>query len=707
LTHDAVNVGGAPIVEAEPFTAGPNYTVTFVAGFMTITPAPDVDQDELVVAGLPETVTYGDEPFTLSVTGGSGDGGVTFESSDPSVLSVDAESGEVTVIGAGTATITATKAASTGFNAATASIEVEVAKKLVTVTADDKTKVFGEADPELTFTVDGLVGEDELTAGSLTYDGTAVGEYPIVEDEPFEAGGNYTVTFVAGTMTITPRPVTVTANDHTKVFGEADPELTFTVDGLVGDDELTAGSLTYDGTAVGSYDIVEDEAFAAGANYTVTFTPGTMTITAVPVVDQDELSITGAPDTVTYGDDGFTLATEGGSGDGGVTFESSDPSVLAVNPTTGAVTVIGAGSATITATKAASTGFNAATAQASVTVAKKSVTVTADDQTKVFGTPDPELTFTVAGLVGDDELTAGSLTYDGSAVGSYDIVEDEPFTAGDNYTVTFVAGTMTISAVPVVEPKDQAALSVTGVPATVTAGDGPFMVGTTGGSGTGAVTFTSSNPAVLTVNPATGAVTVVGAGTATITVTKAASDGFNAATASVNVTVGAKPGSDDPGDSDDPNPPAPAVKPSPVFRFFNNATGVHFYSASQSEVDGLRATRNSFDFEGPAYSVFLTPQPGTVPVHRLYNNDTGVHLYTKDPAELEILTTTPGTPFDDEGIAYYAYSSQQPGSIPLYRLYNNDTGTHFYTASQSEAFSLRDTPGSPFDFEGIAYYVLP
>jgi len=36
-------------------------------------------------------------------------------------------------------------------------------------------------------------------------EGTAPGEYPIVEDEPFDAGDNYEITFVAGAMTILPR----------------------------------------------------------------------------------------------------------------------------------------------------------------------------------------------------------------------------------------------------------------------------------------------------------------------------------------------------------------------------------------------------------------------------------------------------------------------------------------------------------------------
>ena len=55
--------------------------------------------------------------------------------------------------------------------------------------------------------------------------------------------GNYTLTFVGGNLTITPRLVTVTADAKAKVYGDADPALTYTVaPALVGTDTF-AGAL--------------------------------------------------------------------------------------------------------------------------------------------------------------------------------------------------------------------------------------------------------------------------------------------------------------------------------------------------------------------------------------------------------------------------------------------------------------------------------
>ena len=58
-----------------------------------------------------------------------------------------------------------------------------------------------------------------------------------------------------------------------------------------------------------------------------------------------------------------------------------------------------------------------------------------------------------------------------------------------------------------------------------------------GGAGTGAVTYATSSATVATVNSTTGVATLVGAGNATITATKAASSGFNSATATYQLQV--------------------------------------------------------------------------------------------------------------------------------------------------------------------------
>ena len=69
---------------------------------------------------------------------------------------------------------------------------------------------------------------------------------------------NYIMTFVGASFTITPRPITVTADPKTKIYGETDPELTYqiTSGNLAGNGDTFTGALTRDpGENVGTYAI--------------------------------------------------------------------------------------------------------------------------------------------------------------------------------------------------------------------------------------------------------------------------------------------------------------------------------------------------------------------------------------------------------------------------------------------------------------------
>ena len=90
--------------------------------------------------------------------------------------------------------------------------------------------------------------------------------------------GNYTGT-VTRTYKITPKSVTVKAEDKTKVFGETDPKLTAKVDGTLGNDTVDYKLSRKDGEAAGKYEITVKGDKLQG-NYTVTYVAGTLTITA-------------------------------------------------------------------------------------------------------------------------------------------------------------------------------------------------------------------------------------------------------------------------------------------------------------------------------------------------------------------------------------------------------------------------------------------
>jgi hypothetical protein len=97
------------------------------------------------------------------------------------------------------------------------------------------------------------------------------------------ASANYALTFVGGLLTITPRLLTVVADDQSKLLGLRDPALTFTLtgDGLVNGDQLTGGLVRDPGEAVATF-AIRQGSLTAGANYAITYVGGALTINAPP-----------------------------------------------------------------------------------------------------------------------------------------------------------------------------------------------------------------------------------------------------------------------------------------------------------------------------------------------------------------------------------------------------------------------------------------
>ena len=151
-------------------------------------------------------ITYGDEPFILFTKGGDGSGTVQFESSDSDILSI-AEN-IATIHTAGAVTVTATKSGDADYNETKASITVEIHKKLLTITAEDKLNIVaGSQMPQFTYKVQGLEVGDVFTIEPImttqAENTSGVGEHEIVI-----SGGDltnresYQIVYVNGKMTI-------------------------------------------------------------------------------------------------------------------------------------------------------------------------------------------------------------------------------------------------------------------------------------------------------------------------------------------------------------------------------------------------------------------------------------------------------------------------------------------------------------------------
>ena len=265
--------------------------------------------------------------------------------------------------------------------------------------------------------------------------------------------------------------------------------------------ELSATSFPYTGSSQKPAVTVSDDEgnVIAASEYRVTYTgdtvnPGTYTLTITsrdknysfdPIdcditilpAGQTQLTITGKPNAVYYGDT-LHLGATGGSGDGAVTWTAAGP----VTGSDGQYKIDKSGSVTITVTKAASGSFAASTDTWTFFAQPKPITAIVTAASKPYdGKLDAQLTVTLSGLVaGDsvDTVTASGYFADAS-VGDNKTVTVQlnvPEAVSEKYAITgpdTTTASITPAAAKVTEaPKPAQLLTYNGSPQTLLADGG-------------------------------------------------------------------------------------------------------------------------------------------------------------------------------------------------------------------------------------------
>ncbi len=350
----------------------------------------------------------------------------------------------------GSYSITLTGGSATNYTLTLVNGTMSVTKAPLTITADDKTRVYGAVNPTLTVAYAGFLNGDTqsvfttgLTVTTTAVTNSAVGSYPITPSAAVAA--DYTITFVAGTLTVTKAGLTATADAKSKVYGAVNPTLTISYTGFVAGDNaasITAPSISTTATAsshVGTYPITLTG--GAATNYDITLVNGNLTVTpAALTITADNLSrVYGATNpTLTVHYTGFV------NGD--------TPSALTTAPTitTTAVPTSTVGNYPIVPSAAVAPDYSISYVNGTLTITKAVLTATADDKTRTYGAANPPFTITYTGFISGESVanitpgTASAPTATATAnVGTYAIVP----TGGSavNYSFVYVNGTITIT----------------------------------------------------------------------------------------------------------------------------------------------------------------------------------------------------------------------------------------------------------------------
>ncbi|HCF2623266.1 two-partner secretion system adhesin CdrA [Pseudomonas aeruginosa] len=327
-----------------------------------------------------------------------------------------------------------------------------ITKALLNVIADGKTKVYGDADPSLTYQVSGLKNGDSagsiLTGGLNRAAGANVGVYGINQGDLALNSGNYDLSYQGNNLTITKALLNVIADGKTKVYGDADPSLTYQVSGLKNGDTagavLNGGSLSrVAGENVGVYGINQGGLGLVSGNYDLAYQGNNLTITKalLNVIADGKTKVYGDADpSLTYqvsglknGDSAGSILTGGLNRDAG-----ENVGVYGINQ----------GGLVLT-----SGNYDLAYQGNDLTITKALLNVFADAKSKQVGTADPALTYQVSGLKNGDsagQVLAGGLgRVGGEAVGQYDILQGGLALTSGNYQLNYQGNLLSILPLPV------------------------------------------------------------------------------------------------------------------------------------------------------------------------------------------------------------------------------------------------------------------
>lgn len=338
--------------------------------------------------------------------------------------------------------------------------QLTVAQRTLTVTAASAGRLYGQSNPAFTGTIVGLVNGDNITA---TYSSSAtpaspVGSYAIVPTlaDPDGRLGNYSVVSNNGVLTVNPAPLTITANDATRQYGHANPNLNnVTYSGFVNGEGpgVLSGTLSCTTTATPSSPVagspypVTCSGLTSG-NYNITFGPGQLTITSAP------LTVTASNATREYGQANPVFTASYNGFVNGETSSVLTGTLTCTTPATTSSPVSGSPYA-INCSGQTSTNYAITYVPGQLTVTPAPLTITANNTSRQYGQANPSFTVSNSGFVDGEGpgVLSGILSCTTTATPSSPVTGN-PYPiicsglTSANYSISYAPGQLTVTPAP-------------------------------------------------------------------------------------------------------------------------------------------------------------------------------------------------------------------------------------------------------------------
>jgi alpha-tubulin suppressor-like RCC1 family protein len=495
-------------------------------------------------------LVYGQQNTKIQYTGGN-DGELTFDSSNNDVATIDPITGEISITGVGTTIITLSEATSPEFAGQSTSATLSVSQAdigtgdFAQISIIDVTKAYGDANfiftytggngGQISFDISDLnVATIDPSSGEITIIG--VGQTLITLNEAKTS--EYAAQSQTAILTVDQASLgaygyspLVTSNNN-KTYG--DPSFTWPKSGgnanplTYSSSDTNIATINNSGqvsiTGVGTTIITLSE--ATSPEFVGQSTSATLSVSQADIGTGDFAQISIIDVTKAYGDANFIFTYTGGNG-GQISFDISDLNVATIDPSSGEIAIVGVGQTLIAINEAQTSEYAAQSQTARLTVYQAQTTdvayqrLTANPINKAFGDNNFFTDYTGGNngakyfsindpSIANIDYNTGEITL--NDVGQTIVRVTEAVTT--EFAEQFIDITLTVS---------QAQLGDSGFTELTTSdtskafGAPNFTAPYSGSNGT-ALTFSSSDLSVATIDVNTGLVTLLSEGTTTLTI---------------------------------------------------------------------------------------------------------------------------------------------------------------------------------------------
>jgi hypothetical protein len=486
-SQSAVNVGTYPIELNTSTLDYENYSVTYVAGTLTI------NKKALTVKAEPKTKVYDGVKFTEPADGTYTVTYTGFENGEDEVTA--AHTGGVVYNGAAKTAVdvgaylinisSSSNLSYTNYTVTYQNDSLRITPRPITITALDSTKTYGDAitltNTRFALTAGSYAASESVTTVTLTSTGTPAmanaTTHPIVPAAPFTGANgfkisNYAVTYVNGTLTVNPRPITLSAAHITKTYGMtrnvSHSDVSVTAGTLVNGDAINSATISSAGsvnTAVVNGGTPYDVALAAAvlrrgvtdvtSNYTITYVDGSIVVNKKPV------RITAENKTKVY--NGLIFSGGYTATDTGFLFSQTRSSAahtgdLYYTGTSQTAKNVGSYPIELGTSDLVYDNYSVTYVDATLSITPKALTIKANDQSKIYDglVYSGGNTMVDTGYVAGENISylSGTLTYAYTQgvtpvanplnAGVYTITPGGLTAINNNYSITYIPGTLTI-----------------------------------------------------------------------------------------------------------------------------------------------------------------------------------------------------------------------------------------------------------------------